>query len=51
MGKGKNLRVATSKGKATEGDQDATLGAINNPEFMVMRVAEKIWPAPSPRED
>jgi hypothetical protein len=28
MGKSKNSRVAISKGKAAEGDQEATLGAI-----------------------
>ena len=40
-----------SKSQATIVDEEASLSVIENQEFMAMRAAQKIWPAPTTTED
>jgi hypothetical protein len=48
MGKKKG---SSSKSKATLVDEEEVLQVIENQEFITMRAAEKVWPAPSTMED
>jgi len=47
MGKKKSA----SKSQAAFVDEEASLSVIENQEFMAMRAAQKIWPAPTMTED
>ena len=38
-------KKATSKSQATFMDEELSLSVIENQEFMVMRAAQKSWPA------
>ena len=40
-------KKSTSKSQATFVDEEASLFVIENQEFMAMRAAQKIWPAPT----
>ena len=40
-----------SKSQAAFVDEEASLSVIENQEFMAMRAAQKIWPAPTTTED
>ena len=44
-------KKSTSKSQATFVDEEASLSIIENQEFMAMRDAQKIWPAPTTTED
>jgi hypothetical protein len=48
MGKKKG---SSSKSKEVLVDEVEVLKVIENQEFVAMRVAEKVWPAPSTMED
>ena len=47
MGRKKSM----SKSHATFVDEEASLSVIENQEFMAMRAAQKVWPAPTTTED
>ena len=47
MGKKKTA----SKSQATFVDEESSLSLIENQEFMAMRAAQKVWPAPTTSED
>jgi hypothetical protein len=47
MGKKKS----SSKSKMVFVDEETSLLVIENQEFMAMRAAQKIWPAPTTTED
>ena len=47
MGKKK----ATSKSQAAFMDEESSLSLIENQEFVAMRAAQKVWPAPTTTED
>jgi hypothetical protein len=47
MGKKKS----SGKSKEVLVDEEALLLSIENQEFVVMRAAEKLWPAPTMMED
>ena len=44
-------KKSASKSQATFVDEEASLSVIENQEFMAMRAAQKIWPAPTITED
>ena len=44
-------KKAASKSQAAFVDEEASLFVIENQEFMAMRAAQKIWPAPTTNED
>ena len=44
-------KKSASKSQATFVDEEAWLSVIENQEFMAMRAAQKIWPAPTMTED
>ena len=44
-------KKSASKSQATFVDEEASLSVIENQEFMAMRAAQKIWPAPTTTED
>ena len=44
-------KKSTSKSQAAFVDEEASLSVIENQEFMAMRAAQKIWPAPTTTED
>ena len=44
-------KKSASKSQATFVDEEAWLSVIENQEFMAMRVAQKIWPAPTTTDD
>ena len=44
-------KKSASKSQATFVDDEASLSVIENQEFMAMRAAQKIWPAPTTTED
>ena len=44
-------KKSASKSHATFVDEEASLSVIENQEFMAMRVAQKIWPAPTTTKD
>ena len=44
-------KKSASKSQATFVDEEASLSVIENQEFMAMRAAQKIWPAPTMTED
>ena len=47
MGKKKTA----SKSQATFVDEESSLSLIENQEFVAMRAAQKVWPAPTTSED
>jgi len=47
MGKKKTA----SKSQATFVDEESSLSLIENLEFVAMRAAQKVWPAPTTSED
>ena len=47
MGKKKTV----SKSQATFMDEESSLSLIENQEFVAMRAAQKVWPAPTTSED
>ena len=42
---------SANKSQATFVDEEASLSMIENQEFMAMRAAQKVWPAPTMTED
>ena len=44
-------KKATSKSQAAFVDEESSLSVIENQEFMAMRAAQKVWPAPTTTED
>jgi hypothetical protein len=44
-------KKSSSKSKAVFVDEEASLFVIENQEFMAIRAAQKIWPAPTTMED
>ena len=40
-------KKSASKSQAAFVDEEASLSMIENQEFMAMRAAQKIWPAPT----
>ena len=44
-------KKSASKSQAAFVDEEASLSVIENQEFMAMRAAQKIWPAPTTTED
>ena len=44
-------KKSASKSQVTFVDEEASLSVIENQEFMAMRAAQKIWPAPTITED
>ena len=44
-------KKATSKSQAAFVDEESSLSMIENQEFMAMRAAQKVWPAPTTAED
>ena len=44
-------KKATNKSQAAFVDEESSLSLIENPEFVAMRVAQKVWPAPTTTEE
>ena len=44
-------KKSASKSQTTFVDDEASLSMIENQEFMAMRAAQKVWPAPTTTED
>jgi hypothetical protein len=44
-------KKSSSKSKETLVDEETSLFVIENREFVAMRAAEKLWPAPTMMED
>ena len=44
-------KKATSKSQVAFMDEESSLSVIENQEFMAMRTAQKVWPAPTTTED
>ena len=44
-------KKAASKSQAAFVDEESSLSIIENQEFMAMRAAQKVWPAPATTED
>ena len=44
-------KKAMSKSQVTFVDEESSLTVIENQEFMAMRAAQKVWPAPTTTED
>ena len=51
MGKKRSLGKSSNKSQAVFVDEEASISAIKNQEFVAMRAVANNWPAPSTKEE